>query len=328
MLIIRLRGGVGMNEIESLSPSNQGMIEVKLLTDRMCEDHTHRFRIVSEYEEIEFNLENGECKRFMMPVGQHYQVEDLTSNKSGVMVIMSHQKGVISNVLSSVCIKKTYHYEAEVIPVSGQIYWEFDPDKDIVLPPSVLVEVYDDAHHLVASKIVCEDDKDRWSFSFLLPKYHEDQSVIDYEVKAESLDNFDIAVLGYNIKITHYDPISIYLQVCHRITGAKSTETLPYLFQIVSLNDGPMPDNDVIEIADEGMASFLPIHCDRPGNYRYEIIALAQGATEQFYEKDSIAVEIDIRPVDLKLEVFSIQYIRLERFYSRDCACFTTVFER
>lgn len=289
-----------MKNYEQISKLAMNVLEVSLQVESSCVIKIHYFCLCSNYEEKHFQLKTNEKKTFLLPKGSSYIIVDKTENLEGICSEINPAEGIIGDTMTRVVIRKYYDKTKVFKRIHGQILWNYDCEKKVVVPENVYVGIKDKTGQIVKEQRVTRDRHDRWTYAFEVPKYNNSGDEIQYELYQEELKLYETEIIGFDIKNTLYKPISFYFKAKHTFLDNIN----------ICLEDS---DKNVLHCKMEKMAdqknifSLGPVYFYKPGRYQYRLVYDGGDASNQTLE--FVDVVVDVGKIDYDLEVLKTMYI-------------------
>lgn len=279
-----------------------------------------------------FYLKNNEKKTFIVPFGKDFSViENNYFNEGYILSSVIEEFDAAYNEIKLTFTNK--FIEPQWSTISGEKTWNFDNNNYISLPNKIIVQLKD-GNNVVHEQSVYPDSNGKWEYSFVAPKFREDEIIpIVYTIDEVAVNSFETFVNGFDIENSALPPLPTTaspISVEKKITEDTPPYDEDFTFILQSFNNSPMPQGSIADkkeiiISGAGSANFGEIIFNDSGLYHYTV-SEKMGDNPKFTYDDTIYnVIIDVRynNDNNSFQVESCKYIKGSDETSYDSAVFT-----
>ena len=221
-------------------------------------------------------LKANEILEFEVPYGAEYSISEVNYFLDGFSQTVINGSGMAMEELTEIVIINTYVGKPR-LEIRGEKTWDLNGcDGEVTLPESITVFLKN-GDTLVEETIVTPDADNRWRYTFVVPKYNDDDSEAVYTVEEAPVKNFRPTYDDqYNILNTYIKPIEVEMPVITKVVQGEHAPLTQFDFVFNGQHGTPMPENAVafrkeIVIDGAGNAEIGKITFDKAGTYVYTV---------------------------------------------------------
>lgn len=255
----------------------------------MESDKSKQFEMILSVNEknTEFTLKANETKKFEIPIGAEYELQEKDYFSDGFSQNIIHGSGTATEKQINIIVTNTFVGEPKV-EINGEKTWEIGKYKDDVLPDSITVQLKN-GDVLLEEKTVSPNEKGLWKYSFTAPKYNSDGTEAEYTLTEIPITSYRASYSGYNIKNTYVAPIEVKVpKIIKEINGENPPETA-FEFVFAGETGAPMPSDSEnnkkrLVLVGDGELEVGTITFTKEGEYEYTVYEINGGEDGWIYD--------------------------------------------